>query len=369
MNYKIAILLLLSLLSISGSIYLFIKSKKKYFSLSILSLYLLIIGLIFLETLVINYFGHNNAHPLIVLYSYLFFVLCLALPPTFYLYVSSLVSKKEKQLDLKTFQWLYGPAISLLVINLFSYIALYNIAVDTQNYKMVQNVLMYCNFISIFFIFLLQNIYYLIKSWQLYFSQKVILQGSQSKETNFTLKWMWWFIMLFTILISSLYLFQLKPLLPGKMIFRIFTLFYVGTILYFGSKNYKFTQESKQVQQLDDDKSEELKRSLLAFMEKNKPHLSPELTLKLLAQELGSNSKYLSYIINKEFNCNFSSFINRYRINEAKEFLSDPENNIYTIESIAYKTGFKSKSAFNAAFKKITNLTPSKFKVQNIENN
>ncbi|MFC2137594.1 helix-turn-helix domain-containing protein [Bacteroidota bacterium] len=34
----------------------------------------------------------------------------------------------------------------------------------------------------------------------------------------------------------------------------------------------------------------------------------------------------------------------------------------YTFLAIAYEVGFNSKSAFNAAFRKITNLTPTQFK-------
>lgn len=368
MDYKTITLLLLSVGSILGSAFLSFRNSHRSFNTSILSVYLLILGLIFLETFTINYFGYENSNPLIVLYSYLFFVLCLALPPTFYLYVQSLVNKKEDIFSNKKVQQSYLPAVVLFIINVFSFVALYNIDANSQNYNMIQNVLMYCNFVSIFFIFLLQNIFYVSNSWSLYKKQKIILKESQSEESNLTLNWMRWFIVLFTILIASLYLFQLKPLFPGKFIFRIFTLLYVGVIIYYGSKNYKFLPKNPQSQELGDNKRAELKKVLLDYMEDNKPHLNQNLTLSVLATELNINSKYLSYIINKEFNCNFSTFINAYRVTEAKDYLSDPSKNIYTIESIAQMTGFKSKSAFNYAFKKETNLTPSKFKLQHLPN-
>lgn len=368
MDYKIVILLLLSILSILGSGYLYFKDNDKSFSTIILSFYLLILGLIFNHSFILNFFGPENSHPIIVFYSYLFFALCLTLPPTFYLYVHSLVNKKDAIFNSNKAQILYAPAITLFVINLFSYIALYSIKPGSENYIMIETIMRYCNFISLFFIFLLQNVFFIFSAWRHYNEQKFILDNTESKKSNFTLKWMWSFIMLYTILITMLYLFLLSPLFPGKVIFRIFTLFYVGAVIYFGSKNYEFILENKQTQQLDDGKREKLKHVLIQYMKENKPHLNNELTLNKLAHELGSNSKYLSYVINKEFECNFSSFINSHRINEAKSYLSDPQKNIYTIESIAQMTGFKSKSAFNSAFKKETNLTPSKFKSQHLRN-
>jgi len=55
------------------------------------------------------------------------------------------------------------------------------------------------------------------------------------------------------------------------------------------------------------------------------------------------------------------SFINEFRINEAMRLLSKPENKKYTIETISRKVGFNSISAFNSAFKKTSNVTPSFF--------
>lgn len=364
MDLKIILLLLLALSSFMGSAFIFFKKGNKAFSVTILSLFLMCLGLIFFETFLINYLGHENSHPILVYYSYMFFVLCLALPPTFYMYVLSLVEKGKDIVNLNRIQVFYTPAILLFVINTFSFVSLGNLEAGTDKYDMIINVLRYSNFISLFFIFLLQNVVYTYFSWRFYYSQKVILQGSQSKESNITLNWMKWFIILYTVLIALLYLFQLKPFFPGKMVFRIFTLFYIGTVIYFGSKNYQFILEKIKGQMLDAKKISELKKDLLEYMGKEQPYLNYDVSLNSLAQALGTNSKYLSYLINKEFDSNFSSFINNYRIEKAKKLLSNAENDIYTIETIAEMTGFKSKSAFNTAFKKFTSLTPSKYKLE-----
>ena len=54
-------------------------------------------------------------------------------------------------------------------------------------------------------------------------------------------------------------------------------------------------------------------------------------------------------------------FVNGYRVDEVKSRLKDPKNSQYTILSIAYDSGFNSKSSFNIIFKKFTGLTPSQF--------
>jgi len=358
MGFKEFLLLVLSLTSVVGSAYLFFKKRGANFSVSVMAFFLMIIGLIFLETFVINYFGHENSHPLIVLYSYLFFVLCLLLPPTFYLYTLSLVKKTEDIFRIKKVQTWYIPAAFLFIINIFSYVALYNVDPESSNYAMIRTVLTYCNFISLLFVFLLQNAFFMFHAWQLYFRQKSVVKNSQINEsTSVTLNWMWWFISLYTILIVALYVFQLKPLFPGKIIFRIFTLAYIGLMIYFGSTNYQFVLEVTKWKNLDDEKTKELKRKIRQLMEEEKPHLNSNLTLSTLASQLGINSRYLSYLINKEFDCNFSTFINNYRVKEAKGFLIDPQNQIYTIQTISEMTGFKSKSAFNSAFKRETSLT------------
>ena len=105
-----------------------------------------------------------------------------------------------------------------------------------------------------------------------------------------------------------------------------------------------------------------LKAMLLTKMEDEKLYLDSSLTIHSLANQLNSNNKYISQLINNDFKKNFVLFVNEYRIREAKELLLDEANNNLTIESIGYDAGFKSKSAFNAVFKKITNQTPSEFR-------
>ena len=104
--------------------------------------------------------------------------------------------------------------------------------------------------------------------------------------------------------------------------------------------------------------------NLLQLMQSEKLYKNPELTLDVLAKKTQLSNGYLSQIINQKGNKNFADFINTYRIEEVKVNLVDPKYNHYSILGIGLEAGFKSKSTFNAAFKKLTGQTPSTFRNQ-----
>ncbi len=66
--------------------------------------------------------------------------------------------------------------------------------------------------------------------------------------------------------------------------------------------------------------------------------------------------------INIEFNKNFYNYINYHRIRYAEKFLKDHNKKDETILTIAYNSGFQSKTSFNNYFKKINGMTPSEYR-------
>ncbi len=71
-------------------------------------------------------------------------------------------------------------------------------------------------------------------------------------------------------------------------------------------------------------------------------------------------------LINDKYGVSFSDFINKCRVEAFIACLNDPRFAHYTLHGLALEVGFNSKSAFNAAFKKITGKTPSAFKKREI---
>lgn len=126
------------------------------------------------------------------------------------------------------------------------------------------------------------------------------------------------------------------------------------------AKQVPFQQEKQQLHTSSefDDKDKQLIERLLNVFAEEKLYLQNELSLSKLAQHLDTNRTYLSAAIQQVMNTNYTDLINKYRIEEARKMLINPAQNL-SIEGIAYEVGFNSKSAFHAAFKKYTGVTPS----------
>lgn len=105
-----------------------------------------------------------------------------------------------------------------------------------------------------------------------------------------------------------------------------------------------------------------------AYIENNKSYLNPNLSLKILSDELNLSEGYISQIINKSLDQNFTDYINLLRVEDAKLMLIGDDFDNYTILSIGLESGFNSKSSFYNAFKKFTGKTPLEFK-KSVQNN
>ena len=98
------------------------------------------------------------------------------------------------------------------------------------------------------------------------------------------------------------------------------------------------------------------------IMIEEKMFLNPRLSIDDVAERLGTNSKYISQVLNEHHQRNFYAYINAFRIEEAQRLLLSPAHRKYSILAIAEMSGFSSKSSFNEAFKVLTNQTPSGYR-------
>lgn len=89
---------------------------------------------------------------------------------------------------------------------------------------------------------------------------------------------------------------------------------------------------------------------------------SPGFSIDDMSQALQVPSKQLSRAINLHAGKNFSLFLSDYRIREACRILlnADPDNRP-TIEAVAEKVGYRSRSHFSRTFKSVTGLTTTDF--------
>ena len=97
-------------------------------------------------------------------------------------------------------------------------------------------------------------------------------------------------------------------------------------------------------------------------MQAEELYLNCDLTLPELAKSVDLTAHQVSQALNGQMNQNFFSFVNSYRIDQARDILLDPETASMPIVELAFEVGFKSKSSFYDAFKRATNMTPTQFK-------
>lgn len=100
----------------------------------------------------------------------------------------------------------------------------------------------------------------------------------------------------------------------------------------------------------------------LKRFEAEKFYLNPNCNLNQLSEELQTNQKYLSHVINQEKKSNFNNYINDLRINHLlQRLIEDKEFRNSKLSYLGVVSGFNNLNTFNTAFKKRLGILPSYF--------
>lgn len=120
---------------------------------------------------------------------------------------------------------------------------------------------------------------------------------------------------------------------------------------------HKYAKSGLRYEQL-----EAYKHRLEGIMQSQQLFLRSDLTLPKLAQTVGCSVNHLSQVINSGFGMSFFDYLNRHRVDYAKELLATSDRISGAILNIAFAVGFNSNSAFYAAFKKRVGQTPAQYR-------
>ena len=102
-----------------------------------------------------------------------------------------------------------------------------------------------------------------------------------------------------------------------------------------------------------------------AAMEQDNLFLDPDLSIISLAEKMGTNRTYVSKAIKDAKGCNFSDYVNRYRLDYAVEQMKSlPKDNI-VVQNIALQCGCGSIQTFYRYFKLFYNETPTQWLERN----
>jgi len=108
--------------------------------------------------------------------------------------------------------------------------------------------------------------------------------------------------------------------------------------------------------------SKQLHEKLVELFAKQHIYRQPELKITEVSQFLSTNRSYVSSLINTEFSCSFSEFVNGYRIIEAKKLLADRTKAHYSLNYISESVGFGSVGTFIRVFRESEGVTPGKYR-------
>lgn len=101
-------------------------------------------------------------------------------------------------------------------------------------------------------------------------------------------------------------------------------------------------------------------RPALEYIEKN---YARNITLDSMASRCNISSSYFSKLFNRVVEDNFANYINKIRINKAKEYLGKTD---IPITNIALDNGFEDSGYFIKVFKKMEGVTPSVYRSNHI---
>ena len=90
-------------------------------------------------------------------------------------------------------------------------------------------------------------------------------------------------------------------------------------------------------------------------------YLQPDYSARMLADELGTNSRYISAAIRLYGHQNFPQMINEYRIRAATKFILDGQSVRCSMADIAMRVGFANRQSFYNAFQRIHKMSPRAF--------
>ena len=107
------------------------------------------------------------------------------------------------------------------------------------------------------------------------------------------------------------------------------------------------------------------KEKILDIILIQKKYKDKNYSAKRLAEDLGTNTRYVSAVVNVKFHMNYTSFINKFRIEEAMTLLTDRRYQDCTMEEISDLVGFSNRQSFYASFYKVTGITPREYQRQN----
>lgn len=154
-----------------------------------------------------------------------------------------------------------------------------------------------------------------------------------------------------------------NTLLGSGIFILILTLSVGGWYLKLNFRNKTLQQydalKAKAIFSMPDRTEQQILLKLKKF-EESENFTKPSVSLTSLAKDMGTNSSYLSEVINRHKKKNFNNYINELRINYiTHKIRNNPQYLQFKTSYLAKEAGFNSRNSFTITFKSITGFSPS----------
>ena len=294
--------------------------------------------------------------------------------PMYHIYVRLLTVDRTFSIK-KHFKFFVAP-ILIFVLTFFGYI----LSGEEGGKRFVVDVLskgakpqgiqvyMYVVFFAGRVLFLVQTILYLLLSFRLIRDNNQKLLHYYSNMERRKLTWVQFFNFCFAFTtVSSAFLASVgrNVFLQNEWLLIFPSIVFTSMLFTIGLLGFSQTPAFSEIDGTYDISEEgrfplQLKTKLESLFEKEKVFKNPDLKIWDICSMLGTNRKYVSKFINKEYGTNFCSHVNHYRIVYAKQLVRQNKN--LTNGQIAELSGFGSINSFNRVFQSYEKISLSQFR-------
>lgn len=186
------------------------------------------------------------------------------------------------------------------------------------------------------------------------------------------IKWMynliWLCIALSVATIFSFYLKGIFDIIYYVLLLGIYTYLTLKIINYLPVKISRLRHDSVEIDEVKTERKpgidlkSKLEEPVNRWISEMK-FLEPDITIKDVAMEIGTNHNYLSKYLNSVIGMTFSVWLHTLRIEESKKLLTGAEK--LSIEEIGKRVGIPEIYNFSRWFKTITGITPYQYRKAN----
>lgn len=118
---------------------------------------------------------------------------------------------------------------------------------------------------------------------------------------------------------------------------------------------------------LSEETKDRLRDEIIRVLVTERKYKDPDYSSKKLAEDLNTNSRYISAVCATRFHKNYAELVNDYRVNDAMSLLTDKRYERMTVEGISEMAGFNTRQSFYANFFKRIGVTPRQYRANHLK--